>query len=138
MSVHLDNLRDKSLVYGCALLGNIDDSNRIRIGSQWAWQTFIRRMKHIPHAASFHNAKLFQEYGVFDESFKIAGDYEFLLRCGKNLKVVFIDKIIVCLGDNGMSSLLRTTSIIEAKRAQLIKVAHRWKIYLWYFATGSD
>jgi hypothetical protein len=34
----------------------------------------------IPHPGTFHHRSLFTEYGLFDESFRQAGDYEFLLR----------------------------------------------------------
>ena len=34
----------------------------------------------IPHPATFHHGTLFTERGMFDESYRISGDYEFLLR----------------------------------------------------------
>lgn len=34
----------------------------------------------IPHPATFHHRSLFSDLGGFDESFSIAGDYEFVLR----------------------------------------------------------
>jgi len=34
----------------------------------------------LPHPATFHRAELFTRHGYFDATFRIAGDYEFLLR----------------------------------------------------------
>ena len=132
MAVQLSNLQSMSLVYGCALLDNERNINN-RIGSIWRWETFVRRMTNIPHPASFHNAKLFSDYGVFDESFKIAGDYELLLRCGKHLKVVFVDQLVVCIGIYGVSKRLIVPSIKEARRAKMKnKIESPWKIWMWY------
>lgn len=133
MAVHLNNLQSMSLVYGCALLENEKDIKN-RIGSLWRWKTFVRRMTNIPHTAAFHNAKYFFEHGVFDESFKIAGDYELLLRCGKDLKVAFIDQLVVCIGINGVSKRLIVPSLKEARRAQIKnKAGPTWKIWMWYW-----
>jgi glycosyltransferase involved in cell wall biosynthesis len=49
----------------------------------------------IPHPAVFHRESLFRDYGVFDESFKIAGDYELLLRVLKNGKADFLSDVVV-------------------------------------------
>ncbi len=38
----------------------------------------------IPHQATFIRSNLFKEYGTFDESFNIAMDFEFWLRCFSN------------------------------------------------------
>jgi len=45
----------------------------------------LKRYMCMPHQAAFHNREFFQKYGVFDTNFKIAMDYDLLLR--------FIDKI---------------------------------------------
>ena len=34
----------------------------------------------LPHPGLLHRRDLFQERGVFDETFRISGDYELLLR----------------------------------------------------------
>lgn len=133
MAAQLNNFHSMSLVYGCALLGNEQDLKN-RIGSIWRWETFVRRMTNIPHPASFHNIKLFSECGVFDESFKIAGDYELLLRCGENLKTAFVDQLVVRIGINGVSKRLIVPSLIEARRAKIKnKIGPYWKIWVWYW-----
>jgi len=56
--------------------------NSIRIlGSPWEKiQKRFRLNMQIPHPATFHHASLFSAGNRFCEDFKIAGDYEFLLR----------------------------------------------------------
>ena len=40
----------------------------------------MARQMCIPHAATFHHRQLFDRFGHFDPSYRIAGDYDFLLR----------------------------------------------------------
>lgn len=49
----------------------------------------------LPHTAFFHHRTLFESHGRFDESFRIAGDSEFLLRELKAGKAEFFPDIII-------------------------------------------
>lgn len=80
----------------------INDTNTV-FGSPWEWLSFRKQM-HVVHPGSLHNKSLFVKYGCFNNNFKIAGDYEFLLRIGANLKAAFIDKPTVIFCTNGVSS----------------------------------
>ena len=42
-----------------------------------------------------HHKKLFQRYGLFDEQFKIAGDYDLILRFYKKFPPVYLPDFIV-------------------------------------------
>jgi hypothetical protein len=55
------------------------------------------------HAGSLHSRYLFDLYGEFDISFRIAGDYELLLRARDKLKAAFIDFIAVSMVADGIS-----------------------------------
>lgn len=48
----------------------------------------------MPHVGTMHRRSLFEQHGQFDESFRIAGDYEFLLRELKTGDAAFIPNII--------------------------------------------
>jgi len=72
-------------------------------GTKWMWKDFSRFM-NVAHVASIHSKKYFEQYGVFDANFKIAGDYELLLRAKKNLRYRFLDKIVARMGYGGVSS----------------------------------
>lgn len=56
-------------------------------GKPWAkirWQMPHGMPLGMPHSGLMHHCTLFQDHGLFDETFRIAGDYEFLLRELKN------------------------------------------------------
>lgn len=49
----------------------------------------------ISHQGIFHHRSLFDKYGIYDESFRIGGDYELLLRTLKDHDALFTDGLIV-------------------------------------------
>ncbi len=63
----------------------------------------FRRGKMIPHPATFHRRSLFQEHGRFDETFEIAGDYEFLLRELLEHDPLFVPELVVDMAIGGIS-----------------------------------
>lgn len=83
----------------------IDENKKIiRIyGWPWLWNTF-RRRNNISHPGSLHSYKLFKNYGVYDQKYKIAGDYELLLRPKENLNAMFLNEITMEVTHGGVSS----------------------------------
>ncbi len=84
----------------------------------WHWRQF-RRLCTMPHQAAFTSRRYFHWAGPFDESFKIAVDYEFFLRAGPNLRCPY-EPIAVSgmrAGGLGARNILRT--LREAQQAQL-------------------
>ncbi|HAB36709.1 MAG TPA: glycosyltransferase [Rhodobacteraceae bacterium] len=73
------------------------------IGQQWNWKAFQKYM-NVAHVGSLHHRLLFERYGLFDESYKICGDYEFLLRPGSNLHAAYLNEITVNMSVGGISS----------------------------------
>ena len=86
-------------------------------GCEWEWQKFKKYMG-INHIFALHSKEYFQNYGLFDSSFKITGDYEILLRAKENLKVGYLDEIVVIEKELGVSDL----SIEAVKEAFQAKV----------------
>lgn len=68
-----------------------------KIGEQWQQiqNKFFTEKMLIPHPACFHHHSVFRDENYFDDSFKIALDYEFLLRILKNESPLFIDDFTV-------------------------------------------
>ena len=65
-------------------------------------------MKHgkvLPHPCLFTHQSYFEKYGLFDTRFKIAMDYELLLRGGLKERVVHVPLLVTCVRDSGMSTL---------------------------------
>ena len=75
----------------------------------------------IPHPGTMHRRSLFVEHGNFDESFSIAGDYEFLLRELISADAIhFPDIVSTGVRTGGISNVLGNTirSLRERRRAQ--------------------
>lgn len=72
------------------------------VGNKWIWPTCLKGMM-ISHPGALHNKRLFSNYGYYNISYKIAGDYELLLRPKASIKTEFIDKITVIVSEGGVS-----------------------------------
>lgn len=81
-------------------------------GGVWNFKQMKKRMT-IPHPGMLHHRRLFDHYGLFSENFKIAGDYEFLLRLGENVSHIFINDSVVCRGSLGLSRKNVTETLYE-------------------------
>lgn len=74
----------------------------------------------IPHTSTFHHKDLFKKIGLFNESFKIAGDFELLIRALKYFEPFFIQELISAASLGGVSSEKKNTSIL-LKEMQLAR-----------------
>jgi glycosyltransferase involved in cell wall biosynthesis len=89
------------------------------MGVPWALarRTFASVMS-VPHPGCFHRSILFHELGSFDETYRIATDYEFLLRELPVHDALFVPGIIVTdMESGGISSVSWRLSLLEARRA---------------------
>jgi hypothetical protein len=75
----------------------------------------------IPHPGSLHHRSIFEELGMFDESYRVAGDYELVLRELLVREPVFVDRVVVDMRFGGMSSrpaaIYRTLQEVQRARA---------------------
>ncbi len=90
------------------------------------------------HQGHVVSRKLFQKHGLFDDSFKIAMDYDFLLRIyQKNIKFKSIGLVISCMRQEGLSSRNDWTSLkerfIEERRVHEKYCKNRWWKLLYSF-----
>lgn len=115
----------------CRMVDN--GKTRRYFGEPWSWKAFRKEMR-ILHAGGFHNAAYFENYGGFDTDFRIAGDYELLLRAGSKLKVAFVDQELVEMDASGISSTNVDEALQEARWAKLKNgargpLAARWDAF---------
>lgn len=73
------------------------------IGRPWSWPKF-RLYMCVAHTGAMHRASYFKQYGEFDASYRISGDYEILLRAGRHLRAGFVDKILAFSVLGGVSN----------------------------------
>jgi glycosyltransferase involved in cell wall biosynthesis len=89
------------------------------------WGKFRRKFfqgRMIPHQGTLHHRSLFEAHGPFDDSFRVGGDYEMLLREFKHGNPIFVPDIIVAGYQFGGGSS-RPENSINVLRA--IRVAQR-------------
>jgi len=86
------------------------------IGRPWSWRDFSKYMC-TAHVGSMHRRSLFDRLGKFDASYRIAGDYEFLLRAGRQLDAGYMPVITVMMRTGGLSD--SNKAIEEAARAKV-------------------
>lgn len=88
-------------------------SGKIIGHSKCEWNTAKKKfLKIMPiiHSGAFHSSQLFKELGNFNSNFKIAGDYEFLLREFKDFKrnaKYLKDTSVLMMREGGVSSDLK-------------------------------
>ena len=70
-----------------------------------------------PHTAMLIEASQFKKLGNFDISFKISGDYHFILRLFKSgAKLYYINRLVVNMSMGGKSTELNFRSFITKFR----------------------
>lgn len=118
------------LIYGQIVFGDGPYANNI-LGRPFEWSTYRRRML-IPHTGCFQRRRLFDELGDFDESYKVAIDYEIFLR-KPALKARFVPRMVTIMGGGGISTRQVKRTLWEGRQAQLKnKVDSRLKIEMWH------
>ena len=87
-------------------------------GGVWKWSRFKCTMGTIVHRTALHSRNIFKKVGTFDISYRIAGDYDLLLRLGPYLRTAFLPEIVVEVGRTGVSKRQVGRAYREAFRAQ--------------------
>jgi glycosyltransferase involved in cell wall biosynthesis len=106
MSGHLDAHATHRVVYGAVTVSGNGDATDAVLGGPWAEaRAGFREHMTIPHPATFHHRSLFDEHGRFDPTFRVAGDYEFLLRELLDRDALFVPDLVVArMGGGGLSN----------------------------------
>ncbi|WP_406656571.1 glycosyltransferase family 2 protein [Methanolobus sp. ZRKC2] len=123
------NSQEIQLVYGQVARVTKDGDIACVDGHSWdhTWQGMILDgVCTFTHQGMFHHKNLFETYGNFDESFKIVGDYELLIRAFKEGgDAIFTEGIIVAGMQTGgvtanCTKLVKETA--EARKSNQLKV----------------
>jgi glycosyltransferase involved in cell wall biosynthesis len=86
-------------------------------GRPWQWKVF-RWKDTLPHQSSFTNRKYFEFVGKFNESYRIATDYEFFLRGGNMLQAIFVPMPVGGMREGGLSGSNFINTLNESRIAQ--------------------
>ncbi len=118
------NWQGELITYGH--VDGVDEIGRVyeNLGTDWdvAKRSLDFEMS-IPHQGMFHHRDLFERYGKFDESFKIAADYDLLLRATAKEIPLYLGSLTIARKTRGgvsmdVSKSWQTSK--EARRAQKI------------------
>lgn len=97
MAPHLERAYPPyGIVYGRAAF--VSEAGNVLEMLGHPWEAFRRRFRQgfmLPHQAVFHHRQLFEIYGQFNETFRMGGDYEFLLRILKRGDPLFAPDVVV-------------------------------------------
>lgn len=101
--------------------GSVDRTRAFEVWDDRRRRTF-RRGGMIPHPATFHQKAVFDDHGRFDETFRIAGDYEFLLRELLTRDALCVDIHVVDMSVHGISDRPSNRYVVQREiyRARLI------------------
>jgi glycosyltransferase involved in cell wall biosynthesis len=113
------------VVYGRVVIVNARGGEMYRAGEDWstAGGRFTDIMS-LAHPGLMHHKSLFETHGRFDESFRIAGDYEMLLRELPAGGAIFVPDVVVAGMRQGGISTEPTGSLTmmrEMRRAQVLR-----------------
>jgi glycosyltransferase involved in cell wall biosynthesis len=123
MAAYLSRHQDADVVFGQIIsLTREKDPKPLPLcqigGHPWRWREF-RRVNRIPHQAAFTRREYFDRVGHFDETFRIAMDYDHFLRARENLRAQFVPLVLVGMRAGGVCGRDIVDSLAEFRRAQL-------------------
>jgi glycosyltransferase involved in cell wall biosynthesis len=118
-----EGLESLDLIIG--VMHYVDASGKVTkvMGRPWDWGA-LKKYHNILHSGLLHNRSLYLKHGKFSEEFRIAGDYEYLLRFGRGIRYRFIREPMVSMGNQGMSRsqvgrVLRETYAIQRRHPEI-------------------
>lgn len=108
------------IVYG--RVRKLNASGRVVKKSGKPWRRLRWQLVHgmpLIHAGIFHHRRIFDEHGGFDETFRIAGDYEMMLRVLRAEDARFAEPVmIVGHAGGGVSDTRKIHTLKEIQRAR--------------------
>lgn len=89
----------------CSRVQTVDECDHIlRVwGDPFQLEQHIKYMT-IAHVGALHHKSLFKTNGQFDTTFKCSADYDFFVRCGKNVNSLYLKQVTARMLSGGVSS----------------------------------
>ena len=115
------------IVYGDLVYVKSNDTNTIvrNWKSKEYYKRFFENANVPPHPALFVRSKVYKEAGLFDLQFKLAADYELMLRMFKkhNFKSKYINRLIIKMRLGGATNQSYTNIVNQNK-----EILRAWKV----------
>lgn len=117
---------DIRVVYGKIMLLNAEGVELYPEGQPWEEvKERFKQVMCIPHPAVMHRRNLFVRSGPFDESFRIAGDYELLLRELKTNDAHFVHDVVMTVMRQGGVSTDPKNTLLRLREVRLAQQKNR-------------
>ena len=102
----------------------------VTLGKPFEPKKLYRGMRSLSHQTMYVRKELYDKYGFYDNSFKIAMDFDFVARI-RNEKFLFVDVILAVNVPGGISSEKYDLSLKEGSRIVNKYLGFSWKNKLW-------
>jgi hypothetical protein len=127
-----------SIAYGKIVLLDRDSKPMFELGAPWdKLEAQFKKKMCLPHPAVMHRRGLFDAFGGFDPAFRIAGDYEFLLRSMQGQTPHFLGELVVTamrpggLSSNPSGTLKGLREVYRAQQKNGLKVLMLPRLMAW-------
>ena len=126
------------IVYGQVAMVDRNGAEVDRLGMSWenARKRFMQGTYCLPTPGVMFHRSLFQRLGPFDESHRIAGDYELLLRELKAREPRYLPEIIVTDMQYGGISSRPESILISLREMQAARVKHGLPVVNLHFVAA--
>jgi len=125
------------IFYGRVIVVDANGAEIMRLGTPWASARggFMLGTSCLPTPGVMFHRGLFHEHGLFDESLRVAGDYEFLLRELKTSEPRYVAEIVVTDMQYGGISSRPESTLVSLREMRTARVKHGLPAFnLHYFA----
>ena len=104
----------------------------VTLGKPFDPKKLYRGMRSLSHQTMYVKKVLYEKYGLYDSSFKIAMDFDFVARI-RNEKFLFLPEILATSIPGGISSSEYDLSLKESSIVVKKYIGKTWKNKLWNF-----
>lgn len=115
----------------------IDKNDKVLkvLGEPYEYKQMNRYM-NIAHVGSFHHRELFQKHGDFNTNYKIVADYDFFMKCGKDVRPAYFETITAKMLNSGISNQNVSVVFNEILKIQLShkKISKSQAYFEYYYA----
>jgi glycosyltransferase involved in cell wall biosynthesis len=102
----------------------------VTLGKPFEAKKLYRGMRSLSHQTMYVRKELYDKHGLYNNSFKIAMDFDFVARI-RNEKFLFLDEILAVNVPGGISSEKYNLSLKEGSRVVKKYLGFSWKNKLW-------
>lgn len=126
----LPHLDDHTICYGTMIYQEADGRQR-RLCSPYSWERELVE-SHIPQPAMFVPSELYRQVGEFNLRYRIAADYDMVLRLVSRFPVRLLDQPVTLMMAGGISYTLMGRTFQEAARVSISHGCPVTAAYLTY------